>query len=92
MSGTDEVRESVWLMWHCAATDRWNPRLVMPWILTLFFCKNHKPLWCRDVLWIVLWCCLLFTEKAEVQKSVLSLAMEGFAQVSTIGHGVGMKR
>ena len=62
------------------------------WDPDLFFCKNHKPLWCRDVLWIVLLCCLLFTEKAEVQKSVLSHAMEGFALVWAMGRGVGLGR
>ena len=42
MSGTDEVRESIWLMWHGAATDRWNPRLIKPGILTFFaIVTNH---------------------------------------------------
>ena len=77
MSGADELRECIRSMWHCATTKCWNPRM-----------KNHKPLWCRDVLW----CCLLFTEKAEAQKSVLSLAMEGFALVWAMGHGVGLER
>ena len=63
----------------------------MPGIQT-FFCDSHEPLWCRDVLWIVLWCCQMFTEKAESQKSVLSLAMEGFAFVWAIGRGVGLER
>ena len=45
-------------------------------------------MWCRDVLWIVLLCCLLFTEKAGSQKSVLSLAMEGFALVWAMGLGL----
>ena len=41
MSGTEEVRESIWLMWHAAATDRWNPRLIMPWILCFFFQESQ---------------------------------------------------
>ena len=34
----------------------------------------------------------MFTEKAEVQKSILSLAMEGFVFVWANGHGVGPGR
>ena len=65
----------------------------MPGILTFFatvtnHCVSGR---CGDVLWIVLLCCLLFTEKAEVQKSVLSLAMEGFALVWAMGHVVGLE-
>ena len=81
MSGTDELRESIVLMRHGATTNLWNYRLIMLGILTFFFacvsrsCVSGR---CGDVLWIVLWWCLMFTEKAEVQKSILSLAMEVF--------------
>ena len=71
------------LLLESSTDNAWDPD---------FFCKNHKPLWCRDVLWIVMWCCLMFTEKAEVQKSVLSLAMGGFALVWAMGRGVGLGR
>ena len=34
MSGTDELRESIVLMWHGATTNLWNSRLIMLGILT----------------------------------------------------------
>ena len=83
MSGRDELRDSILLMWHGATTNLWNSRLIMLGILTFFACVSRSCVSgrCGDVLWIVLWWCLMFTEKAKVQKSILSLAMEGFVFV-----------
>ena len=41
MSGTVELRECIWLMWHGAATDQWNPRLIMPLILRFFLQESQ---------------------------------------------------
>ena len=48
MSGTDELRESILLMWHGATTNLWNSRFIMLGILT-FFCMCLTQLCVRAV-------------------------------------------
>ena len=70
MSGKDEVRDIIWLMWHGAATKPRIQQFSIEYAPQGFLasvtshCVSGR---CRDVLWIVLLCCLLFTEKAGVR-------------------------
>ena len=46
MSGTDELRESIWSMWYGATTNQWNSRSIMPGIL-LFFLHVSQATVCQ---------------------------------------------